>query len=406
MRIVRDVAAVRAAVAGAGRVGLVPTMGAFHEGHLSLVRAARATCDLVVVWLFVNPTQFNDASDLVNYPRDEDRDAALAAECGADILFAPTVEEVYPAGFATTVTVSGLADVLEGAHRPGHFAGVATVVAKMLNMVRPDVAFFGAKDAQQVAVVRRMAADLDLGVEIEVLPIVREADGLAMSSRNVRLDPDERRRATALHRGLQAARTAVADGERDPWRALPRGRGGARGRRDHRRVRRGDRPGLVRARGHGRRPHADRARRPGGPRPPDRQPGGGPMIRTMLKSKIHRAKITDSDLHYVGSITVDPDLLDAADIRIHEQVAVVDVDNGARFETYTIAGEPGSGEIKVNGAAARLVHTGDTVILISYGLYTDEELAGYVPKVVHVDRANRILAIDADVASLHDTGRE
>jgi aspartate 1-decarboxylase len=130
------------------------------------------------------------------------------------------------------------------------------------------------------------------------------------------------------------------------------------------------------------------------------------MIRTMLKSKIHRAKITDSDLHYVGSITVDPDLLDAADIRIHEQVAVVDVDNGARFETYTIAGEPGSGEIKVNGAAARLVHTGDTVILISYGLYTDEELAGYVPKVVHVDRANRILAIDADVASLHDTGRD
>nr|WP_300149518.1 pantoate--beta-alanine ligase [Propionicimonas sp.] len=215
MRIVRDVAAVRAAVAGAGRIGLVPTMGAFHEGHLSLIRAARATCDLVVVWLFVNPTQFNDASDLVTYPRDEERDAALAAGCGADLLFAPTVDEVYPAGFATTVTVSGIADVLEGAHRPGHFAGVATVVAKMLNMVRPDVAFFGAKDAQQVAVVRRMVADLDLGVEIEVLPIVREADGLAMSSRNVRLGPEERRRATALHRGLEAARTAVTGGERD-----------------------------------------------------------------------------------------------------------------------------------------------------------------------------------------------
>lgn len=128
------------------------------------------------------------------------------------------------------------------------------------------------------------------------------------------------------------------------------------------------------------------------------------MIRTMLKSKIHRATITDSDLHYVGSITVDPDLLAAADIRVHEQVAVVDVDNGARFETYTIAGEPGSGEIKVNGAAARLVHTGDTVILISYGLYTAEELAGYVPTVVHVDRANRVLAVDADVASLLDGG--
>jgi pantoate--beta-alanine ligase len=215
MRIVRDVAAVRAAANGAGRVGLVPTMGAFHDGHLSLIRAARESCDLVVVWLFVNPTQFNEASDLVNYPRDEERDAALAAECGTDILFAPPVEEVYPAGFATTVTVSGIADVLEGAHRPGHFAGVATVVAKMLNMVGPDVAFFGAKDAQQVAVVRRMVADLNLPVTIEVLPIIREPDGLAMSSRNVRLDADERRRALALHRGLATARDAAAAGQRD-----------------------------------------------------------------------------------------------------------------------------------------------------------------------------------------------
>ncbi|MCA0293850.1 MAG: pantoate--beta-alanine ligase [Actinobacteria bacterium] len=215
MRIVRDVAAVRAAVRDGGRVGLVPTMGAFHEGHLSLIRAARASCDLVVVWLFVNPTQFNEASDLVNYPRDEDRDAALAAECGADILFAPPVEEVYPDGFATTVTVGGIADVLEGAHRPGHFAGVATVVAKMLNMVGPDVAFFGAKDAQQVAAVRRMVADLDLPVAVEVLPIVREPDGLAMSSRNVRLDADDRRRALALSRGLAAARDAAAAGQAD-----------------------------------------------------------------------------------------------------------------------------------------------------------------------------------------------
>lgn len=215
MRIVRDVAAVRAAAAGAGRVGLVPTMGAFHEGHLSLIRAARQACDLVVVWLFVNPTQFNEAADLAGYPRDEERDARLAAECGADILFAPPVEEVYPDGFATTVTVSGIADVLEGAHRPGHFDGVATVVAKMFAMVAPEVAYFGAKDAQQVAVVRRMVTDLNLPVRIEVLPIVREPDGLAMSSRNVRLDPDQWRRATALHRGLAAGRAAVAAGERD-----------------------------------------------------------------------------------------------------------------------------------------------------------------------------------------------
>ena len=215
MRVIRDVGTLRTALADGGRTGLVPTMGAFHEGHLSLIRAARAACDLVVVWLFVNPTQFNEAADLANYPRDEERDAALAAASGADILFAPTVEQVYPAGFATTVTVAGLGETLEGAHRPGHFAGVATVVAKMLNMAGPDVAYFGAKDAQQVAVVRRMVRDLDIPTRIEVLPTVRDADGLALSSRNVRLDSEERGRATALYRGLCAGRAALAAGEDD-----------------------------------------------------------------------------------------------------------------------------------------------------------------------------------------------
>lgn len=214
MKVLRDVAAVRAAVAGRGSIGLVPTMGAFHEGHLSLIRAARAACDVVVVWLFVNPTQFNEAADLAAYPRDEVRDASLAAAAGADILFAPPVSTVYPPGFATTVTVAGLGDTLEGAHRPGHFAGVSTIVAKMLAMVGPDVAFFGAKDAQQVAVVRRMVADLNIPTHIEVLPTIREPDGLAMSSRNVRLSADERRQALALSRGLQAAREAAARGER------------------------------------------------------------------------------------------------------------------------------------------------------------------------------------------------
>lgn len=215
MRVIRDVGTLRTALADGGRIGLVPTMGAFHEGHLSLIRAARAACDLVVVWLFVNPTQFNEAADLANYPRDEERDAALAAASGADILFAPTVEQVYPAGFATTVTVAGLGETLEGAHRPGHFAGVATVVAKMLNMAGPDVAYFGAKDAQQVAVVRRMVRDLDIPTRIEVLPTVRDADGLALSSRNVRLNAEERGRATALYRGLCAGRAALAAGEHD-----------------------------------------------------------------------------------------------------------------------------------------------------------------------------------------------
>jgi pantoate--beta-alanine ligase len=220
MKTIRTVADMRAHAAqarAAGRtIGLVPTMGAFHGGHHSLMRAARERCDDVVVWLFVNPTQFNEQSDLAAYPRDEQRDAAEAAELGVDVLFAPSVDEVYPPGFATTVHVAGLSDVLEGAERGvSHFTGVCTVVTKMLNMVTPDRAFFGQKDAQQVAVLRRMVRDLDIPVELVVMPTIREADGLALSSRNVRLSADERRRATSLSRGLRAAEAAVTAGERD-----------------------------------------------------------------------------------------------------------------------------------------------------------------------------------------------
>jgi pantoate--beta-alanine ligase len=221
VRTVRTLAEVRAQVAGArgaGRsVGLVPTMGAFHDGHLALMRAARERCDEVVVSLFVNPAQFDEAGDLAAYPRDEARDAALAEAAGVDVLFAPAPEEIYPPGFATTVTVAGLGEVLEGAARgAGHFAGVCTVVAKLLNIVAPDAAFFGQKDAQQVAVVRRMAADLDVPARIEVVPTVREPDGLAMSSRNGRLSPGERERALALSEALRAAAGAAERGERDP----------------------------------------------------------------------------------------------------------------------------------------------------------------------------------------------
>jgi pantoate--beta-alanine ligase len=217
MKTLRTVAEMRAHRAGLrGTVGLVPTMGAFHAGHHSLMRAARERCDHVVVSLFVNPAQFNEAADLAAYPRDEERDAAEAVELGVDVLWAPPVEEVYPPGFATTVRVAGLSDVLEGAERgPDHFAGVCTVVTKLLNVVTPDVAYFGQKDAQQVAVLRRMVRDLDLAAELAVLPTVREPDGLALSSRNVRLDPDERRRAVSLSRALRAAEGAVAGGERD-----------------------------------------------------------------------------------------------------------------------------------------------------------------------------------------------
>ncbi|WP_456284218.1 pantoate--beta-alanine ligase [Microbacterium sp. JZ101] len=220
MRIVRTVsdmrAAVRTARAEGASIGLVPTMGAFHEGHLSLMRRAREASDVVVVSLFVNPTQFGANEDLGSYPRDEARDAALAEEARADILFAPPVSEMYPDGFATTIHVSGITDVLCGAHRgPHHFDGVATVVAKLLSIVTPDVAFFGQKDAQQVLVVRRLVRDLDLPVRIEACPIVREPDGLAMSSRNVYLDAAARAQATALNRALTAAEDLAARGERD-----------------------------------------------------------------------------------------------------------------------------------------------------------------------------------------------
>ena len=221
MRTVRTVAELRAALAperAAGRtVGLVPTMGFFHEGHLSLMRAARADHDMVVVSLFVNPTQFGPNEDLDAYPRDEQRDSELAEGEGVDLLFAPAPEEVYPDGFATEVRVTGLTDVLDGdpAQRGAtHFNGVTTVVCKLLNMVGPDAAYFGQKDAQQALVITRMARDLDLPARIEVRPTVREPDGLAMSSRNAYLEPAERDRALALSRALTAADHVVAAGER------------------------------------------------------------------------------------------------------------------------------------------------------------------------------------------------
>lgn len=214
MRIVRTVAEARAALAPlrGGSIGLVPTMGAYHEGHLTLFREARAASDTVVASLFVNPTQFLQGEDFGAYPRDEGRDAALAAEAGVDLLYAPAVEEVYPPGFQTFVEVPEVAQSLEGAHRPGHFRGVATVCLKLFLSLRPDRAFFGQKDAQQVAVVRRLVRDLDVELEIVTVPTVRDVDGLALSSRNVYLSPEERQLALALPRALEAGRAAHAAG--------------------------------------------------------------------------------------------------------------------------------------------------------------------------------------------------
>jgi pantoate--beta-alanine ligase len=199
-------------------VGLVPTMGYLHEGHTSLIRQARSECSRVVVTLFVNPTQFGPSEDFATYPRDMARDRQLAADAGADLMFAPATEDVYPPGFATYVEVGPPASRWEGERRPGHFRGVATVVTKLFTMTRPNRAYFGEKDYQQLQVVRRLSADLNLGVDVVACPTVRESDGLALSSRNVYLTPEERPRAVGLYRGLQAAQAALSEGERDARR--------------------------------------------------------------------------------------------------------------------------------------------------------------------------------------------
>jgi pantoate--beta-alanine ligase len=226
---VRTIAALRAELAqprrASARIGLVATMGALHEGHLSLMRRARTECEVVVVSLFVNAPQFSEAADLSAYPRDEARDIELASAVGVDYLFAPSAAEIYPQGFASTVSVDVPVDRLEGRRRGrGHFDGVATIVTKLFNIVSPDVAYFGQKDAQQAHVIKRLTRDLDLPVQIEVCPIVREHDGLAMSSRNLHLSEAERMRATALHRALRAAGECVSRGQRDPSAVIARAR--------------------------------------------------------------------------------------------------------------------------------------------------------------------------------------
>ena len=208
MRIVRSAAE----LPRESEIGLVPTMGAFHEGHLALFRAARDENEIVVASLFVNPAQFGEGEDLERYPRDEERDARLAEEAGVDVLYVPAADEIYPPGFETWVEVERLGSILEGEHRPGHFRGVATVCLKLFNLVRPRRAYFGQKDAQQVAIVRRMVRDLAVPVEIRIVPTARDEDGLALSSRNAYLSPEERERALALPRALAARDRSLLDG--------------------------------------------------------------------------------------------------------------------------------------------------------------------------------------------------
>jgi pantoate--beta-alanine ligase len=217
-------AACEAARLNGKRLGFVPTMGALHEGHLSLVRAAKAGCDVVAASIFVNPTQFGAGEDLEKYPRSFERDREMLDREGVALLFAPSVEEMYPAGAVTRVTVDGLSDKLDGRSRPGHFRGVTTVVAKLFHIVGPDAAFFGQKDAAQVAIIRRMVRDLKFRVEIVGCPIVREADGLAMSSRNAYLNPHERKQALVLHRSLMRVRKLFETRERSAEKLMTAGR--------------------------------------------------------------------------------------------------------------------------------------------------------------------------------------
>ena len=409
----------------ASRIAFVPTMGALHEGHASLMRTAReATTGPVVVSIFVNPMQFAPTEDLDRYPRTLDADLEVCAAEGVDVVFAPSVEEMYPGGFShdsvhdgVTVAPGALATILDGESRPGHFDGVLTVVAKLFGLVRPDVAVFGQKDYQQLTLIRRMVRDLCMGIEVVGAETVREADGLALSSRNRYLDAEQRRAAVALSRALRAAQ------ERAPY-GVPAARWAAMAVLK-------DEPGLeldylaltspdlgeAPETGEGRilvaarvghhapdRQHAHRLRTIGSTTAGTALAASTTseeeqlMLRTMMKSKIHRATVTQADLHYVGSVTVDEDLLDAADLLAGELVHIVDVTNGARLETYTIAGERGSGVIGINGAAARLVHPGDTVILIGYAQMETAEARELKPHVVFVDADNKVMATGFDPA--------
>ncbi len=345
-----------------------------------------------------------------------------AEAAGASIVFAPVVEEMYP-GYpqppATVVDVRGVSEGLEGASRPGHFCGVATVVAKLFALAGRCRAYFGEKDFQQLAVVRALTEGLCLPVQVVACPTVREVDGVALSSRNTRLSPAERRAAVALYRCLQAGRGALEGGERDldVVRGLMRSVMEAEplvdcdyaevvDTRTLRRpevaagelrllvaanvgpVRLIDNVGVVvkpaRRRAALRRRARRRARRPARQRTPERSAEG--MRRRMMKSKIHRAIVTGANPDYMGSISLDPKLMCLADIFEYEQVAVLDIDNGARFETYAIVGGPG--EVCLNGAAAKLVDRGDKVIVITYADYEEAELETLVPTIVHVDSSN------------------
>ena len=383
-------------------VGLVPTMGYLHEGHASLIQKAVEQNDKVVVSVFLNPTQFGPTEDLEAYPRDFEADCKLCESIGAALVFHPEPSEMYASDFCTWVDMDVLSKTLCGKSRPIHFRGVCTVVSKLFNIVTPDRAYFGQKDAQQLAIIRRMVRDLNMDIEIVGCPIVREEDGLAKSSRNTYLNEEERKAALILSKSVALGKKMVADGETSAAvvkeAMIKKIESEPMAKIDYveavdglsmQPVEEIKAPALVAM-----------AVYIGKTRLIDNFIVEEQLSLCVAKDfirvyvrlfrRIHRATVTQAELDYVGSITVDEDLLDAAGIKEYQLVQIVDVNNGNRFETYTIAGERGSGVMCLNGAAARCVSVHDKIILMAYAQMTPEEAKENKPNVVFVDDENKI----------------
>ncbi|KAI4454029.1 cytidylate kinase/pantoate-beta-alanine ligase [Holotrichia oblita] len=344
-------------------VGFVPTMGYLHEGHLSLIEKSVSENNKTVVSIFLNPMQFAPTEDLAAYPRDFDADTALCEKTGADLIFNPVNEEMYDRDFCTFVDMTGVTGT-SGKSRPTHFRGVCTVVNKLFNIIAPDRAYFGRKDAQQLAVITRMVRDLDMDVEIVGCPLIREADGLAKSSRNTYLSTEERQAALILSKAVFEAERLVNAGERSSENLIAVMRG------------------IIQSEPLARIDYIEVVDSFSIEKKDIIQ--GSVLVAIAvfigLKGKIHRATVTQAELDYVGSITIDADLLDAAGIYEYEKVQIADVNNGNRFETYTISGERGTGVVCLNGAAARCVQAGDKIIIMAYAQMTVEELKENPPK--------------------------
>ncbi len=376
-------------------VGFVPTMGALHAGHRSLVECARRENATVVVSVFVNPTQFNDKNDLKHYPRTPEADARLLEAAGADFVLMPSVEEIYPEEDTRVFDFGQIDKVMEGATRPGHFNGVAQVVSRLFDIVRPARAYFGEKDFQQIAVIKAMVRQLNLPVDIVECPIVRGEDGLALSSRNTLLDAPHRAVAPHIYAVLRASVEKSHELTPAELEKVGRRRGGAERIAESHLLpigRCADDAGGRRV--ERRRTHSGLHCRAGRRHPFNRQ-HPYPIMKfqiEVIKSKIHRVTVTEANLNYVGSITIDEALLEAANMIEGEKVQIMDIDNGERFETYIIKGPRNSGCICLNGAAARKVQVGDVVIIASYALMDFEDAKQFRPWVIFPDTAtNRII---------------